>query len=109
MNNNIFISHNDVTSDNNISGKITYTNIIETIPPQKTTTKNENWKNEGKTEWRWRFLEFGKKKFVVEISFMKHDSDKRKFFNKYGEWVERDLDPVYDQYVVEEYFYYTDN
>ena len=30
---------------------------------------------------------------------MKPDSNKRIYFNRYGEWVERNVDPIYDQFV----------
>jgi len=112
MTDSIFISHNRNSQDD-IAGKITYTNILETIPSQRTTIKNENWENENKTEWRWRFFEFeksrsksNKKKFVVEISYMKPHTNKRLYFNKFGEWVERLIDEVYDDYVKEIYYYY---
>jgi hypothetical protein len=102
----IFISQTEATSD--ISNKLTYTNILQTIPPNKVTDRNIELLNNGKTEWRWRFLKF-ENRFVTEISYLKKDMSNRLFFNKNGQWIEREIDPIYDEYVVETYYYYTDN
>lgn len=97
------------TSDNNISGKITYTNIMETIPSDKLESSKEGWNQLHKTEWRWRFIKLPpSNKLTVEISYINHDSDKRIYFNKHGDWVERKIPQAFDSYVVKEYYYYSD-
>lgn len=124
--NSIFISN---TSSNDISGKITLTNVLNVIPPDSLEKPIDNWKLKYKTEWRWRILELisenisdndrekqsdmkskkNKTRRVVEISYIKYDSNKRIYFNRYGEWVERNIDPIYDKFVTKQYFYYTTN
>lgn len=105
--NSIFITQSEVQKDNDLCGKITYTNIMETIPENKVEKQIDNWKNFYKSEWRWRFLRLSKDKFVVEISCMKNNSDVRTYYNKKGEWVERKVDNIYDNYVEKQYFCYT--
>ena len=106
----VFMTHTE-TNDSDISGKITYTNICKSIPPNKTDKPNTNWKNKYETEWRWRFLKIKTdnniSKDVIEISYIKKNSDKRIYFNRYGEWVEREIDPIFDNFVTEEYYVYT--
>lgn len=102
--NNIFMSTNEIQND--ISGKVTYTNLMEIIPSNKLQSPLTNWKNKYKTEWRWRFLKFINKE-IIEISYIKYNSDTRIYFNRYGEWVHRNIDSIYDQYVDKEYYYYT--
>lgn len=102
--NSIFISQNEI--DDDISGKLTYTNILETIPDNKMEKRLDNWKNKYKTEWRWRFLKFDDR-HVVEISYIDSTSSKRLYFNKFGEWVTRDVPIMYDQYIDKVYYAYT--
>jgi hypothetical protein len=58
------------------------------------------------TEWRWRFLNINNKQ-LVEISFKEPDKP-RKYIDKYGRWAALELEN-YDQYVVEQYYAYTQN
>lgn len=102
--NSIFISHSEGSQD--ISGKITLTNILNLIPENSTKDQIINWKKSYKTEWRWRFLGLNPERKVVEISFINSDN-KRVYFNRYGNWVERNIDPEYDKFVIDQYFYYT--
>jgi hypothetical protein len=107
--NSIFISQREL-DNNNISGKITCTNILETIPDESITyaLDPDKWKTLYKTEWRWRFLQLPKDRLIVEISYLNSDGDnKRIYFNKSGNWVNRIIDPIYDNYVVKQYFYYS--
>lgn len=103
---NIFMAQTDEKIKGDISGKITLTNIIDVIPKNYTTIPIKGWKSSKNTEWCWRILEFNDRK-VVEISYMKNDSDKRTYFNRFGEWVERTIDQVYDKFVTATYYYYT--
>lgn len=105
MDNSIFISRDKTKS---LNGKLTFTNVFETIPDGSVEKPSEeDWKSQGKTEWRWRFLQIGGKS-TVEISCLKPDSNKRLYFNNKGEWVNREVDPVFDQFVTKERFYYSD-
>ena len=109
-NKSIFISNNDHDEYNDIAGKLTYTSIYETIPDNKVEKQLNNWNKIYVTEWRWRFLRINynnKNRYVVEISFIKYNSDKRMYFNRFGNWVERIVDPIYDKFVEKEYFVYT--
>lgn len=103
MENSIFVKNS--AEDNDISGKLTYTMILESIPETKTKEKLDNWKKKYKTEWRWRFLTFNNKK-VVEISYSDH-RDKRYYCDKTGNWVLYNVSDIYDPYVTEIYYVYT--
>ena len=118
-NSSIFMSQNDAT-DNDIAGKITYTNIINTIPEDKSEKQLPDWKKKYNTEWRWRFLKLTtsyenkkenikQERHVVEISYQKNNSNKRIYFNRHGQWVEREVDPIFDNFVKKEYYVYTNN
>ena len=98
-NNSIFISSNEERP------KITYTQIKESMPDCVTERVN-GWRKSKKIEFRWRFLEIPERGFTVEISRLPYDEDKRTYLNKEGKWVYRDVSPIYDMYVKEEYYYY---
>ncbi|QKF94264.1 hypothetical protein QKU48_gp0806 [Fadolivirus algeromassiliense] len=114
--NSIFISQTEA-NDNDISGKITYTEILDSIPGNRTEKQLPDWKKKYTTEWRWRFIRFNIvdrdnkqiEKYVAEISYIKYNSDKRIYFNRHGQWVNRTIDPAYDQFVEKQYFVYTDD
>jgi hypothetical protein len=101
----IFITQDD-DGQNDLSKKITFTNVMETIPQNSTEVASINWKEERKTEWRWRFMEFSNNHKIVEISYQTYNSD-RHYFNKFGNWVKRDIPNVYNNYVIKEYYYYS--
>lgn len=113
-NQNIFLSQTDPDSnigggkDNiDISGKITYTSVIESIPENKLEKPIPEWQTKYKVEWRWRFLKDGQR-HVVEISYVdKKNIKDRLYFNKYGQWIKQNIGPEYDQFVVKEYYVYT--
>ena len=99
------------STNNDIAGKITFTNIMNSIPENKVDKPVKNWQDKFGTEWRWRFLKIktidNKEKDVVEISYQKKNSPKRIYFNRYGSWIETMVDQLYDQFVVKEYFVYS--
>jgi hypothetical protein len=101
---NIFIPQTDTSDD--ISGKLTYTSILESIPENKVNNPIQNWQTKYKTEWRWRFLKFDNR-HVVEISYLDRNSNVRMYFNKYGKWVNESVAKVYNQYIDKEYYAYT--
>lgn len=104
----IFITQDEINRSSDIAKKITYTNVMETIPENSSESPLDGWKDERKTEWRWRFMEFANNHKTVEISYMPYNG-KRKYFNRNGEWVERDISEIYDEYVIKEYYYYSVN
>lgn len=92
-------------NSDDISGKITYTNIIESLPETHRIEPMDNWREQGLTEWRWRFLDIEGRK-VVEISGLRPNENQRLYFNKHCQWIKRDVDPVFDKYVKEVYYCY---
>jgi len=103
MDTDIFITKSEIEDD--MSGRVTVTCVLNTIPEQAVTDRLTDWKQKMNTEWRWRFLEFDDRK-TVEISYETSDSDKRLYFNKFGEWVTREVPIEYDKYVIKTFFYY---
>lgn len=104
--NNIFTSP-DINISEDLSGKLTYTNIIENIPENYVKEPIINWNMEYDTEWRWRFLKFNGR-FVMELSYVNANSKTRVFCDKYGNWVNNvNIDYSYDKYVIETYYVYT--
>lgn len=104
--NDIFVSQSELDK-NNISGKITYTNIMEFIPPKHRNDRISDWDEAYKTEWRWRFLMFPNNKLKIEISYITRNNPNRYYFNKYGKWVIKKIDPLYEQLVLKDYYYYS--
>jgi len=90
--------------------RVSYSNVMETIPDDARTERlpYKIWSNKYKTEWRWRFFEFQNGVSVAEISYLSMDKPNRLYYNNKGEWVERELTTVYDDYLVKSYYYYTD-
>lgn len=61
-----------------------------------------------KVEMRWRIFKFpNKKNDIVEISFKKLNG-KRMYINKSGNWIEKEVSNIYDEFVIREYYHYTD-
>ncbi len=104
--NSIFITQDELKKD--INGKLTLTNVMEIIPKDSVKVPLDNWKNKYTTEWRWRFLKFPDDRLTVEISHIESKvNSNRIYFNKYGEWVLRDITDEVDQFVTDTYYYYT--
>jgi hypothetical protein len=101
-NNSVFLKQSEIPS---VEHKLSHNLLIESIPPDAFDNKQPEFIGE-KIEWRWRFLEiYGKK--LVEISYLPIEGE-RKYIDIYGKWVERNINPVFDQYVVKKHYYYTD-
>jgi hypothetical protein len=100
MNNNIFIP-SDTTNKHIV---LTYTTVLDTIPKNHYKKSQPNLNSQNLTEWRWRILLLHDKK-SVEISYM-YDNV-RMYLNNYGKWVQKTVPLEFDNYVVEEYYYYT--
>ena len=106
--NSVFISQSEANKNTDISGKLTYTSILESIPENKSENQMPDWYKKYNTEWRWRFLRIiyqNIERYVVEISYM--SNNKRLYFNRFGEWVERDVHSFYDQFVEKIYYVYS--
>ena len=105
--NNIFISSKEMDDHVDICGKITYTSVLETIPENSSEVPMKNWQNVYSKEWRWRFLKLSNNKLTVEISYLDKNDMNRLYFNRYGKWVQRNVDPIFDNYVIREHYYYS--
>ena len=92
---NIFIKNNEIL----------YSDVKSTIPKKHSINKINDWENKYNIEYRWRFIELNKKKFV-EISKKNKNKNVREYKNSKGEWVERTISLEYDKYVYEKYYYY---
>lgn len=87
--------------------KFTYTGILETIPKNKQTHREGNWRKQKKTEWRWRFLTINGRK-TAEISFMKWNSKDRIYFiPSSGKFEKRVIDVGYDKFVTKTFYCYS--
>lgn len=94
-----------VTNDGMVN-KVTKTTILQTIP-DRTVQYDKEWRKKKMVQWKWRFLDINNSS-VVEISYKKWNSNKTKYYlNKQNKWVTRTIDPIYDKYVTEIYYYYT--
>ena len=96
--------------------KIDYLSIIKTIPDNSYTELQHDKNN--KVETRWRFFcipssnpSTSKDKTCVrkhvEISRKKPNFN-REYLNKNMKWIETIVDPIFDQFVVKQYYYYSD-
>lgn len=110
-NSNIFIKHKDIEREEH---KLVLKDLIESIPEDRYTEQQTDLKKDH-LEWRWRIFMYNDKK-IVEISINTPETidasgnvvnSARKFIDKYGKWVQRDVDELFDKYVIEQYYYYT--
>lgn len=102
--------------------KIDYSSILKTIPENSYT--EPQFDRNDKTETRWRFIcipssnlptskELDKQKErkhvkrLVEIS-RRRPNFNREYLNKNMKWIESTVDPIFDQFVVKQYYYYSD-
>lgn len=106
-------THKEKTPDNSSSessNKISKNNIFKTIPKNSYKTQQTQSQFKNMREFRWRFFRIPSKtitKDYVEISFMDPNS-KRKLFNK-KKWIEKEIDPNLNKFVVDEYYCYSHN
>jgi hypothetical protein len=101
--NTVFIRHTELEKP---IDKLDTDQLYETIPKNYLDNPNSEYRKT-MIEWRWRFLEINGKKFV-EISSCK-PNDTRKYINKQGKLVEKNVDKFFDKFVTKQCFYYTDN
>lgn len=100
MSNNIFIPANNT----NKQIVLTYTTVLDTIPKNHYKKPRHDLNKNNMTEWRWRILLLEDKK-SVEISYMYNNI--RMYLNNYGRWIQKTVPPEFDDFVIEEYYYYS--
>lgn len=89
--------------------KICYETILETVP--RNCYKSSQADKKDQVEIRWRFFDIPHKekiKNMVEISRLPPNQP-REYLDKSGNWIKITINLIYDRYVVEEYYYYTNN
>ena len=89
--------------------KVSKVEILKSIPTGAIKTEQKELK-ETHTEWRWRIFKFpkgtnGETKESIEISYQKPNQD-RLYVNKNGEWVNREIGPEFDKFVVDQFYHY---
>lgn len=84
--------------------KFTKDALTESIPVNAQSSPDDNLAKNN-VEWRWRFIKINNKEFV-EISHKKPNSA-RLYINKFGDWVERKIDPEFDKYVAKQFYSYS--
>lgn len=87
---------------------VSLSNIMETIPDNSRTEQIpfKIWSKKYNNEWRWRIIEF-ENNTVCEISVVSIDNPTRLYYNNKGEWVNRDISNIYDDYVIKTYYHYS--
>lgn len=111
--NKIFVKKYDIPI---LCDKIDITTIKNTIP-EGSYAVEQPLLSSCKVELRWRFIHLPNKiinnihnddvKKVVEISRKKPDC-LREYLNKQMKWVNKDVDVMFDEYVVQQYYFYTE-
>lgn len=86
--------------------KVSLDAISESIPTVNVHEQPQYHLRKNKTEWRWRVFKLDDRKFI-EISTLKPNNPRR-FVDKYGKWVDYQMDPEFDKYVDKEVYYYAD-
>ena len=79
--------------------------VMQTIPKNAVIKQDEKQKEKCK-EWRWRIFKLPtKENEIIEISYkLPHES--RMFMNKNKKWININIDNIFDNYVIEEYYVY---
>lgn len=94
-----------VTNDGSMKN-VTKTTILEMIP-DRTVKYDKDWRKKKLTQWKWRFLTINQKP-IVEISYKRWYSNSSKYYIiSNNKWLTRIVDPIYDQFVTDVYYYYT--
>ena len=102
----IFIKKKERENDDITLTTILKEDLLENIPKGATNKKNKDLELTS-TEYRWRMIKLpNTDKEFIEISY-KQPNQKRLFMNHSQKWVEYEKDSQFDQYVIKEYYYYT--
>lgn len=86
---------------------LSYKKLITSIPKNNYKKSQKDLIEKGLKEWRWRFIKINDK-MTVEISYLEPKDKKRYYLSKNNEWVERTVNSKYDNYVVKQYFCYSE-
>jgi hypothetical protein len=103
----------DITPNNNnttINNTISKIDLDEVIPPDAVKIPINNWETKYMAEHRFRILDIHDKR-KLEISYKKKDEPRKFLRNKNGqcEFVYKEINSKYDDYVIDSYYYYTKN
>lgn len=98
MNNDIF----DTTDNPTKKFPMEY---FKKIPSKDTFPKSQQQLKLTYTEWRMRKYNIDNKTYF-EISFIKENKD-RKYVSGVGTYVKTNIDPIFDKYIVDEKYWYT--
>ena len=108
MNRTIKTTDNDSISDNddynNQKITFTYKQLCNSIP-SFAIDKYDDQLITTHIEHRWRFFNINSRK-LVEIT-VKHPNKERKYINSCGEWVEFNLDSIWEKYITSSKYYYS--
>jgi len=88
--------------------KINKNSLVKMIPTN--SYKIQQFDKQDKVEIRWRFIGIpinNEIKKMVEIS-RKTPNKEREYLDKDMNWSHSEVDPIFDRYVIEEYYYYSD-
>jgi hypothetical protein len=102
-NTNIFIKKTELNNDKETI-KYSKSEIMKSIPDNSLKNTNEEL-SKTKIEWRWRFFKIPNKNDIIEISFKK-PNENRKFINKNGDWIDFNIDDIFDQFVIDSFYHY---
>lgn len=85
--------------------QLAMSNIKDMIPENHFNKPQKNC--EHMVESRWRIIDIPKHGKLIEIS-QKKPNEPRKYLNNKLTWVVDNVDPIFDNYVVQEYYVYTE-
>ena len=100
---NIFIKKSELEKKEKKISK----NDIKSMIPSDSLKNKDSAKKSSMIEFRWKIYIIDGVGKYIEIS-KKYPGKKRVFLNRYGKWVESNVDNAYAQYCKEKYYYYTD-
>lgn len=86
--------------------KIEYKSIKKTIPENSYTEPQKDKDDMIETRWRVLYIPLPNAKKMVEIS-RKRPNSEREYLNKNMKWIITNIDKFFDNFVVKEYYYYS--
>jgi len=102
---------NTVFAKKKTNTKVLYKSILKTIPKNSYKTEQINKKDMVESRWRFLAVPYEKNgeilvKQVVEIS-RKKPEEEREYLNNNINWIYKKIDKSYDQFVKDQYYYYS--
>jgi hypothetical protein len=102
------ISNENSTSESEI--KLLKSNIFKSIPKNSFKVQQKNEKFKKMREYRWRFFRIYNSKTdfkdFVEISYL-DPNNKRKCINNNHDWIDKEIDQLYEKFIVDEFYFYS--